>query len=485
MAPKNSLYWYDLETFGTDSKRDRISQFAGVRTDEDLNVIDEPLTLYCQLSEEILPEPISCLVTGITPKVVNEKGMQEHAFIKRIFQEFSQPNTCVVGYNNIRFDDEFMRYAFFRNFHDPYEREWRNGNSRWDIVDMVRLTHALRPDGIQWPKNEDGNTSFRLELLTQANNIEHSLAHDAMSDVYATIAMARLIKEKQGKLYEYVYNNRNKRTISQLLNVRSMTPVVHISSRYTAAKSCMAVVAPLAMHPVNKNAYIVCDLSVDPNDLIELNVEQIKKRLFTPSDQMPDNVDRIPLKAVHVNKCPVIVPLNTLDSQSARRLGISLDKCYKNLQTLKQAHHVMDKIRKVFSHPEYEQETDPEFRLYDGFANDKDKQLMQQVREASPEQLRNGNYIFEDQRLAELLIRYKARNFPDTLTDGEQLQWEEYQHHRLFGDNGSHSLTIPMLRDKLVEIQNDPALYPERRYVLDELAEYTEYLQSKYATLAN
>jgi exodeoxyribonuclease-1 len=387
-----------------------------------------------------------------------------------------------VGYNNIRFDDEFMRYAFFRNFHDPYEREWKSGNSRWDIIDMVRLTHALRPEGINWPTNDNGNTSFKLELLTKENGIEHTLAHDAMSDVHATIAIARLIKEKQGKLYDYVYQHRSKRLIGDMLNVRSMTPVVHISSRYTAEKSCMAVVAPLALHPVNKNAYIVCDLSVDPTALIELGVEEIKKRLFTPSDQMPENVERIPLKAVHVNKAPVIVPLSTLDSTSAKRLGIKLDKCYKNLQTLKQARHINDKIRSVFSHPEYEKETDPEFRLYDGFVNDKDKQVMEQVRNAGVDQLQDMQYNFEDQRLAELLIRYKARNFPESLSEPEQIHWQEYQQQRLFTDTGAHSLTLPMLRDKIAELKSDPSLFSERRHTLDELLEYADYLEAKYSS---
>ncbi|MEJ2143489.1 MAG: exodeoxyribonuclease I, partial [Gammaproteobacteria bacterium] len=349
MNNQNTLYWYDLETFGIESKRDRICQFAGVRTDEDLNIIGEPLTIYCQLSEEVLPEPVSCLVTGITPAIANSKGLKEHEFIKRIHQEFIQPGTCVAGYNNIRFDDEFMRYAFYRNFLDPY-----------DIIDMVRLSHALRPDGINWPKNDDGYTSFRLELLTKENNISHELAHDAMSDVYATIALAKLIKDKQTKLYDFVYNNRSKQSLNKMLNVRQMTPVIHVTSRYAAKQFCTAVVAPIAMHPVNKNAYIVYDLSVDPTDMIQLGVNEIKKRLFTPSDQLPEGSVRIPLKAVHVNKCPVVVPLSTLDAESAKRIGIDLNLCYKNLHTLKQAGKVMDKIRTVFANPEYEKDDDPE-----------------------------------------------------------------------------------------------------------------------------
>jgi len=481
VAQQNSLYWYDLETFGVDSKRDRICQFAGIRTDEDLNIISEPLTLYCQLSEEILPEPVSCLVTGMTPALVNAKGLKEYEFIRRVFEEFSAPNTCVAGYNNIRFDDEFMRYAFYRNFYDPYEREWKNGNSRWDIIDVVRLAHALRPEGINWPKNDEGNTTFKLELLTKANGIEHSMAHDAMSDVFATVEMARLIKSKQTKLYDYAYNNRGKQPLAKLLDVRNMTPVIHVSSKYPAAKFCTAVVAPIAMHPINKNAYIVYDLSVEPTQLINLGVEEIKKRIFTPANQLSEDVERIPIKAVHINKCPVLVPLNTLDAASAKRLNIKLDKCYKNLRTLKQSNPLNEKLRAVFSQPEYEKSSDPEYMLYDGFFNDQDKQTFPAIRTAHAEQLKAQGFTFHDKRLPELLIRYKARNFPESLSEAELLQWEEYRHYRLFTDERANAFTLELLREKINKLKAEDTEFTSRHSLLDELLQYADQLKDKYA----
>lgn len=480
MNSKNTLYWYDLETFGIDSKRDRICQFAGVRTDEDLNIIGDPLTLFCQLPEEILPEPISCLVTGITPEVANGKGLLEKDFVQRIHQEFSQPNTCVVGYNNLRFDDEFMRYAFYRNFYDPYEREWKNGNSRWDIIDMVRLTHALRPEGITWPKNENGTTSFRLELLTKENNISHDSAHDALSDVYATIAFAKLIKTEQPKLYDYAYSKRGKQHAIKLLDVRQMTPLLHVSSKYPATQHCTAVIAPLAMHPTNKNAYIVYDLSVDPTQLLELKAEEIRKRVFTPSSEMSEDMERVPLKAVHVNKCPILAPLNTLDSDSAKRVGIKLEVCYRNLQTIKQASHVRDKIRKVFANQEFEKDTDPEYQLYDGFFADKDKQVFEQIRGYSLEQIKNASLHFEDDRLTELFIRYKARNYPGSLNDAEQLAWEEYQQDRLFGRENNRTLTVEAFKTKIMELKQTPDQYPENQHLLDELLAYLDTIISKF-----
>ncbi|HEY3487270.1 MAG TPA: exodeoxyribonuclease I, partial [Gammaproteobacteria bacterium] len=227
-----SFYWFDYETSGVDPARDRPVQFAGVRTDADFRPIGEPLTIYCRFSDDILPQPDSCLITGITPQLANARGMNEVEFARRIHEELSQPGTCAVGYNSIRFDDEVTRYLFYRNFYDPYEREYKNGNSRWDIIDMVRMCYALRPEGISWPQHEDGAPSFRLEHLSKANGIKHEAAHDALSDVYATIGMAKLIKEKQPRLYEYLYNLRQKQEVSRLLNLRDRQPLLHTSSMF-------------------------------------------------------------------------------------------------------------------------------------------------------------------------------------------------------------------------------------------------------------
>ncbi|MFW2373932.1 MAG: exodeoxyribonuclease I, partial [Gammaproteobacteria bacterium] len=231
---QNTFYWYDYETFGTDPRRDRISQFAGIRTDEDLNIIGKPLNIYCKAADDMLPQPEACLITGITPQKTIADGLIEAEFMAAINQEFSTANTCVVGYNNIRFDDEFTRYTLFRNFFDAYAREWQNGNSRWDIIDLVRVTRALRPQGIEWPVDDEGRASNRLELITRANGISHEAAHDAMSDVYATIAVAKLIKEKQPRLYDYILNNKQKHKLAQMLNTIKPQPVLHSSGMYSS-----------------------------------------------------------------------------------------------------------------------------------------------------------------------------------------------------------------------------------------------------------
>ena len=464
-----SIYWYDLETFGIDPKYFRIAQFAGIRTDLELNIIDDPLMLYCQPSEDTLPDPASCLITGITPQIAQAKGVKEPEFIARIHQEFFRPNTCVAGYNNIRFDDEFIRYALYRNFFDPYAREWMNGNSRWDIIDMVRLTKALRPQGIQWPQKEEGAPSFKLEDLTSANQLQHDSAHDAMSDVYATIAVARLIKKQHGKLYDYVFQHRDKQSLLALLNMHAKKPVIHVSGMYAAERGCTAMVLPVALHPVNKNAIIVFDLSTDPEELIRLDSEAIRLRLFTAQDQLPKGVNRIPLKAVHINKCPIVAPLNTLDDESADRLGIDKKQCLRHVDKLCEAGNLNDKIAAAFTSNSQGFSNDPDFSLYGGFFSDSDKQKMESIRSTAAPQLSALPQVFQDKRLPEMLFRYRARNYPETLNVAERQQWLEFRKQRL--NDPMMPMDINRLKESIEQLQSTN-LSEAQRTVLKQLKDY-------------
>jgi len=344
----NSIFWYDFETFGINPRFDRLSQFAGIRTDEDLNIIGEPLTLYCKPASDMLPDPRACLVTGITPQKAEQEGLIEAEFIANIHQQFAQPNTCIAGFNNIRFDDEFTRYTLYRNFYNAYGHEWQNNNSRWDIIDMVRLTRALRPEGIVWPE-DNGRPSIRLELLTKANGISHESAHDAMSDVYATIAVAKLIKDKQPRLYDHIYKLRKKNVVLQQFNLRERFPVLHVSSRYSAERGAIAMVMPLCMHPTNKNAIVVYDLAATPDNFIKIDAEEIAARLYTPANELPEGVERIPLKLVHINKCPIIVPVKTMDEAAAERLQINIERCEAHRQIiLSNINDIVEKTTEVF-----------------------------------------------------------------------------------------------------------------------------------------
>jgi exodeoxyribonuclease-1 len=427
-----SIYWYDYETFGVDPRRCRAAQFAGLRTDESLAVMGEPLVMYCQPAPDFLPSAESCLITGITPQLALQQGVTEAEFITRIHAEFAQPQTCVAGYNNIRFDDELTRQLLYRNFHDPYEREYKSGNSRWDIIDMLRLCAAVRPEGIQWPRNGDGQISFRLEELTAANGIPHGDAHDALADVHATIAMARLVRDHQRRLYDYVYELRAKARVEAQLDLRTMKPVLHVSSRYPASLGCLALVSPLCRHPVDGNGVVVVDLREDPADWIDLPAEEIQRRVFTASAALPEGESRIPLKVLHVNRCPVVAPAATLEPALAQRYQIDLAACETHWQRLRQASGLAAKLARVFAPGTLPPEQDPDFMIYSGgFFSEGDRRLMQVIRDSTPQQLANLNLPFKDRRLHEMLFRYRARNFPASLDAGQRARWLQFCHQRV------------------------------------------------------
>ncbi len=473
-----TILWHDYETWGISPKFDKPSQFAGIRTDLDLNIIGEPEMFYCSPPPDYLPNPEACLVTGITPQKAQQEGLCEAEFASRIHTLFSEPNTCVAGYNSIRFDDEVSRYLFYRNFYDPYAREWQNGNSRWDIIDMVRACYALRPDGINWPTIErDGEqvVSFKLELLTKANEISHEAAHDAMSDVYATIAMAKLIKEKQPKFYDYIFNLKNKKQVAELLDVYNMTPIVHTSSKVSSKHGCTSWFSPISYHPTNKNAVICVDLARDIEPLLSLTSEEIKARLYTRYDELTENEKPIPLKLIHINKCPVIAPAKTLLPENAARLAIPRDYCLKNLTLLKQHTELRDKLSDVFDST-FDNETavDAEQALYGGsFFSRSDKAQMDILRELPPEQLASHPFKFQDERLPVLLFRYRARNYPNTLSVTEQKQWQNYCQNKLqYGEKGLLSLDEYMI--KIENLAHEHENNSKNMAVLKALYQYVQ-----------
>ena len=473
---KFTYYWHDYETFGADPRGDRPVQFAGIRTDLDLNHVGDPLMVYCKPSMDYLPQPVACMVTGITPQEALEKGVAEVTFIQQIMEELAKPGTCGVGYNTLRFDDEVTRNTLYRNLYDPYEREWKDGNSRWDIIDLLRLTRALRPEGIEWPCYEDGKPSMKLEHLTAANGIDHGMAHDALADVYATIAMARLVKERQPKLYDFVLQHKDKKSAATLLNISSPTPLLHVSSMIPSERSNLAVVLPVARHPTNSNGIIVYDLHEDPTPFLQLSPEEIRLRLFTRNDELPEGTTRIPLKTVHLNKCPVLAPLNTLDAASQERLGINLSQQLQHAEIIQQTAGFSENITLAHQQHTFPEEQDPDRMIYSGFFEQADKQQMRRIHSMTPDQLGSELFPFQDPRLQQMLFRYRARNWPDSLNEEERLRWQRFCQHRILYEDGGNTIHYSQFQHEITALAQEHANNPEKLQVLQALAEYGESL---------
>ncbi len=477
-----SFFFYDLETSGLSAREDRIMQFAGQRTDMDLNPIGDPVNILVKLTDDTLPSPGAILVTKITPQQTLADGMTESEFCKYASSELFTENTCAVGYNSVRFDDEFMRFTFWRNFYDPYTWQWQDGRSRWDLLDVVRLTRALRPEGINWPFQEievkDKETgqkkrvkvaTNRLELLTKLNGIEHTHAHDALADVFALIEVTKLIKEKQSKLFDYLYKMRDKKEVAKLVNLDNKTPFVYASGRYSGKYNKTTVCFPLT---AGRNSNIlVFDLRCNLDDLLaqsqsklpqsQSKLPQSQSKLAKASSIKPQANQIKPqeksffpiVKELCLNKCPAVAPISVLDSKSDGKTGwehISLTKeqIENNLKSLLNHPEFAEKMREKYeSHPEYPAAEDPESALYDGFLLEKDATLCNAVRNADENRLADFHPEFADERLPELLLHYKAKNFPKSLAEDEIKKWEEYRAKRL-------NRQLPHFQKEMEELQS-------------------------------
>lgn len=427
-----TFFWHDYETFGADPKRDRPAQFAGLRTDAQFQPIGEPVVWYCQPTPDYLPDPESCLITGITPQDCLARGVTERVFAESILAELARPGTIGVGYNSIRFDDEFTRHLLWRNLLDPYGREWRNGCGRWDLLDVVRMTWALRPQGIEWPRNDDGKPSFRLEHLTAANGLGHDHAHDALSDVQATVALARLIRQHQPRLFDYALSLHRKDRVLQVLGLPAVAgqarPFVHISGRFSPERGCLAVMWPLASHPRNRNELLAWDLAFDPRELADLRPDEARRRLFTRQADLPDGMQRLPLKSVHLNRAPMVIAnVAVLRDGPAERFGLDLGAIKRHADYAAALPDLGPLWSALYARDEAPSDPpDVDAALYEGFVGDEDRRRLERLRALDPADPAWRRAGFDDPRLPELVFRFRARNHPTTLDAAERERWRAH-----------------------------------------------------------
>jgi exodeoxyribonuclease-1 len=468
-----SFFFYDLETTGINSREARIMQFAGQRTDLNLKPIGEPENLFIKMTPDVLPDPDAIMITGITPQSTMVEGLTEAEFLRYFTDEIATPETIFLGYNTVRFDDEFMRCLHYRNFYDAYEWQWQDRKSRWDLLDVVRMTRALRPEGIEWPFNAEGKATNRLELLTALNKLNHEHAHDALSDVYATIEVANLIRNKQTKLFEYLLVMRDKRKVADLVDTSQ--PFVHSSGQYSSEYEKTAVVVKICDHPKRQGA-LVYDLRHDPSKYKDMTAGQLAEAWKWKKDAVEE---RLPIKVLQYNKCPAVAPLGVLDEKSRERLQIDFKLIKKHRAMLEKMPELEEKLCKAVDILDEDLQATlllgdrhVDGQLYDGFFGNQDKQAMRVVRAAQPDELSELNLSFQDKRLTELLPLYKARNFPKSLSTEERMQWDEFCKKQLL-DGGQHSRMARYLA-RLQEIAAQEDLTGHQQYIIEELKLYAE-----------
>jgi exodeoxyribonuclease I len=465
-----TFYFYDLETSGFNPRTARIMQFAGQRTDMNLKPIGKPDNILVKLTPDVLPEPDAVLVHGISPQKTISDGISEAELAKYLSYQVFLPDTIAVGFNNIRFDDEFIRFLLWRNFYDAYEWQWKDGRSKWDLLDVVRMTRALRPEGIEWAFASDGTPSNKLADITTVNKLEHDSAHDALSDVRASMAVARMIMNKHPKLFDYLLKIRDKKKVEAL--VTSGQPFIYTSGRYPSAHEKTTVVSTVIPHP-DRGAALVYDLRINPDEFTKLSAAELTELWQLRGKDAP----YFPIKQLNFNKCPAIAPLAVLDSASASRLALDTKQIDSNLAKLKKVEDFGDKLIRALEiiqskvQPQMiidEQKVDEQ--LYDGFVDDADKIKMRVVRASHAEDVSELSLDFADERLSKMLPLYKARNFAKYLNQTDHLWWEKFRTHRLLdgGDQSRAATYFNRIEELSIKIGDDK----EKAFLLEELQLY-------------
>lgn len=418
---EKTFFWYDFETFGRDPMRLRPVQFAGIRTTLDLEPIGEPISLLCKPTPDFLPHPDACLVHGISPLQALRKGLPEGEFAERIQREMTRPGTCNVGYNAMAFDHTATQFLFYRTLREPYTWHYQDGCTRWDIIDLLRAAYALRPEGLSFPTNGDGKPSFRLEDIAPANGVELNNAHDALCDVRATIGMARRVKEEQPRLFDYYYSLREKRNVGKVIAPSEPSAVLHVAPFYSAESRYATLVWPVATSPTNGNAVIAFDLARDPETMLSLSVEELQHRMFTPADDLPDEIERPGLTTIKRNKSPFVVRLNGNRDRVLDQIGLDQALFDERVRTLTGTSGLLDKVRDVYDRAFVHEDVD--HQLYDGFIKDGDRRTLQRLLDLPPADFLGAAPSFEDDRLPELVERFGARNYYEHLAPGRKDAW--------------------------------------------------------------
>ena len=204
----NTYLFYDIETSGLNKCFDQVLQFAAIRTDLDLREV-ERYEIFIKLNPDVVPAPDAVLVHQLNIEQM-QSGVCEYEAMKEIHRLFNTPSTITVGYNNLGFDDEFLRFSFYRNLLAPYTHQYANNCGRMDIYPMTVMYYLFKPEVIVWPKVNDAVT-LKLEHLSSYNKLIDGGSHDAMNDVEATLRLARLLKKEQA-MWEYLCGYFDKKT---------------------------------------------------------------------------------------------------------------------------------------------------------------------------------------------------------------------------------------------------------------------------------
>ena len=503
-----SFLFFDLETTGADPAFDRPLQFAAIRTDMALEPIGEPVVWYARVPEDCLPHPAAVMTTGILPDAPELVGADSEANLaNRVHRLVSQPNTCVVGFNNLRFDAPMLRFLFWRNLLDPYRHEWADGNSRFDVLDVARAYRLLAPDALNWPVGEDGRPTLRLSELSAANGLTHEHAHDALSDVEATIDLARRLRAADPALWEHLLAARDKRQVARLIDAPDHAPFLHVSPRLPARVASASMFCSFGQVDGNRNRRECWDLRFDPLPWLELDAEEWAERRFlkTPPEEAERDWEelRLPIKSIHLNRVPVVLSVDALDRDGvAQRMVIDRERIALHAAHFRE-HLPALRERLIGALERTEGDFPPqpvEQALYAGFVPAGDRRHLEdwwaraRTLRSRRDAVDHAQALlagpFEDDRLPELVEGFVARNLPEALDATARERWHARLVDRLRPGGIQEAASpigrdFPGLRAEVERLEHEESWSVEQRALLEPYRHWLAARERELKSLAS
>jgi exodeoxyribonuclease-1 len=443
-----AFVFYDLETTGADKRFDQILQFAAVLTDDDLNVVDQ-FEIRSRLLPHIVPSPGAMMVTGVRVNQLVDPSIPSHfemcTKIHQVLSDWS-PAT-MVGYNSLRFDEEFLRQAFYASLLPIYLTNTA-GNSRLDALTLVLATRAFRPEALNWPLDEDGKIRFKLDRLAPVNGFAHDNAHDALADVRATIHLTRLIKERAPDVWAAGMAYRTKAAATAYVEREK----VFVASRLRAAIQTSTLVTALAANPNQPSEVFVFDLQFDPALLTTMPEDELTELIAgTPR----------PVTSIRLNTCPLFMPVEAVGSLAVG-YALGMEELLRRATLVTGDAGLRQRLIKVAlaGRTPFAESPHVEDQIYAGFYNRTDQALIDEFHKSDWIRRFELARLFADQRLRTLARRLVYCEAPSVVPAKDRERYGHAIAARISGkDEGVERCwtTLPQAIEEARGLLRDPA----------------------------
>ena len=465
-----NLVFYDFETCSSNVSYGQIIQAAAVLVNDDFQELDR-YEGRCKLSPGIIPEAMALIVNKTTPKILKETNLSHYQMVRQMMEKFNKwKNSIFIGYNSINFDEEFLRRTLFKNLDYPYLTV-TNGNERADLFGLARASHLYYPNCIKTPISDKNNPVFKLDKLAPMNGIKHNDAHSAISDVLATVELAKLLSKTAPNVWKASLMTTNKDKTLQIIK----NELMFCTDFFYYGKSFPYVLTFVCEHP--QWGYPMCfDLKLDPKYYFNLSTDQLKKELKkTPKV----------IRTIKHKKHPIIMNASYgMNFDHYKELGPKLKEranlIRENKDFASRVSLVLDEEAREKKDLDSQEDVYAEESIYKKFTTKEDNAIMPSFHKADWKEKFLVLQKFKDERLRYFGKKILYEESPESLPKEEYQAIHKEVAARVLSTNKERWNTIPRTMSEIDTLRNKFKEDKDKLEALDAINSYIEEMEKTY-----